>query len=336
VFDAMLANATRICEANFGMLWLYEGGGLRPVALHGLPPALAAERQPDMVTRPDDPEYPPLGQLIRTKEIVHIADITKEPGYAEGRRGLTSLANAGGARTLLLVPMLKENALVGTIAIYRQEVRPFADKQIELVSNFARQAVIAIENVRLLNELRARTGELARSVEELQALGEVSQAVNSTLDIQTVLSTIVTKAVQLSSTEAGAIYTFDEARQEFRLRATYGMSEAMIEAIAGQHITVNDARMGGATTERRPVQVPDVRNEPQTPLNDIILREGYRALLIMPLLRPDRIVGALVVRRKEPGMRGEHAIEPLCVFARRDDDGLRSVFCHGRPELEAT
>jgi len=137
-------------------------------------------------------------------------------------------------------------------------------------------AVIAIENVRLSDEVQARTRELSKSVEELRALGEVSQAVNSTLDIQNVLSTIVAKAVQLSSTDAGAIYTFEETRQEFRLRATYGMTEAMIQAIAGQHITINDARMGGATTERRPVQVPDVRNEPQTPLHDIILRDRVR------------------------------------------------------------
>jgi len=211
--------------------------------------------------------------------------------------------------------MRKENELIGAFVIYRTQVRPFADKQIELVSNFARQAVIAIENVRLLTELRARTTDLARSVEELKALGEVSQAVNSTLDINTVLTTIVAKAVQLSTTDAGAIYTFDEARQEFRLRATYGMTEEMIQAIAGQHITVNDARMGTATTQRRPVQIPDVRNEPQTPMNDIILREGYRAVLVMPLLRPDRIVGALVVRRKKPGEFPKGIVDLLDTFA---------------------
>jgi GAF domain-containing protein len=313
VFDAMLANATRICEAKYGMLWLFEGDGFRPVALHGLPPALAAERRPDMVFSPD-PALP-LGRVARTKQIIHIADITTEPGYIQGDRTMASLADAGGARTLLVVPMLKENELVGAIAMYRQEVRPFADKQIELVGNFARQAVIAIENVRLLKELRDRTTELARSVEELKALGEVSQAVNSTLDIQTVLSTIVTKAVQLSATEAGAIYTFDEARQEFRLRATYGMSETMIQAIAGQHITVRDANMGIATTQRRPVQIPDVRNEARTPMNDIILREDYRAVLVMPLLRPDRIVGALVVRRKAPGEFPNAVVELLDTFA---------------------
>src|SRR5262249_56123822 len=128
--------------------------------------------------------------------------------------------------------MLKDNELVGAFLVGRKEVRPFTDKQIELVQSFAAQAVIAIENARLLNELRQRTDELGRSVGELRALGEVSQAVNSTLDVETVLRTIVTKAVDLSTTDAGAIYVFDEERQEFRLRATYGMSEAMIPAIS--------------------------------------------------------------------------------------------------------
>jgi signal transduction histidine kinase len=201
------------------------------------------------------------------------------------------------------------------MGIYRQEVRPFTDKQIELVQNFAAQAVIAIENVRLLNELRARTDDLARSVGELQALGDVSQAVNSTLDLETVLTTIVGRAVQLSRTDAGAIYVFDEARQEFRLRATYGMSEDMIVAITDRRIGTGDAHIGPAAVERRPIQVADIQDEPPSPVNDINLREGYRAVLIIPLLRPDHIVGALVVRRKSPGEFPQSTIDLLETFA---------------------
>ncbi len=225
------------------------------------------------------------------------------------------IRNYANFPTTLSVPLLREGVALGAITVTRTEVALFSDRQVELLQTFADQAVIAIENVRLFDEVQARTRELARSVEELQALGEVSQAVNSTLDIQTVLSTIVTKAVQLSSTEAGAIYTFDESRQEFRLRATYGMSEQMIQAIAAQHITVHDANMGIATTQRQPIQVPDLRLDTRNPMNDIILREGYRALLIMPLLRPDRIVGALVVRRKEPGEFPKGVVELLDTFA---------------------
>ena len=148
-----------------------------------------------------------------------------------GRKDRRAITCAGSVYTVLAVPILKGDALLGVIAIYHLEVRPFTDKQIALVETFADQAAIAIENVRLLDELRQRTDELGRSVEELRALGEVSQAVNSTLDLETVLSTIVAKAVQLSGTEAGAIYVFDDLQREFRLRATYGMDQELIDAL---------------------------------------------------------------------------------------------------------
>ena len=152
--------------------------------------------------------------MIATKTVVHVADLAAEQSYIEQRDpSYVAAVELGGVRTFLVVPMLKENELIGLFTLYRQEVRPFTDKQIALVTNFAAQAVIAIENARLLNELRQRTDELGRSVGELRALGEVSQAVNSTLDLETVLSTIVAKAVQLSGTDAGAIYVFDDAQQ---------------------------------------------------------------------------------------------------------------------------
>ena len=290
----MLENATRICEATFGSMLLREGDGV--------PARRDAQRAAEILPRFDErrrlssrPDIP-LGRFINTKQVVHVADICWQRHPDDPDRQVF-----GGARTLLVVPMLKEDELIGAIGIYRQEVRPFTDKQIELVTNFAAQAVIAIENVRLLNELRARTDDLARSVGELQALGEVSQAVNSTLDLEQVLTTIVQRAVQLSRTDAGAIYVFDEARQEFKLRATYGMSDEMIVAITDRRIGTGDAHIGPAATERKPIQVPDIEKEPLTPVNEINLREGFRAVLIIPLLRPDHIVGALVVRRKTPG-----------------------------------
>jgi signal transduction histidine kinase len=209
--------------------------------------------------------------------------------------------------------MLKENELVGIFAIYRQEVRPFTEKQVELVTNFAAQAVIAIENTRLLHELQARTGELAQSVGELRALGEVTQAVNSTVDLETVLTTIVAKATQLSSTEAGAIYEVDDSDQEFRLRATYGLEEATAAALRERHIRMGEGVMGQAALRRTPVQVPDIQNDPSGTI-DIIVRAGFRALLIVPLLSTDKVVGALVVRRRQPGEFSKGAIELLQTF----------------------
>src|SRR5262249_52277543 len=146
-----------------------------------------------------------------------------------------------GFRTVLAVPLLREGNPIGVISLVRTSVRPFTDKQIELLTTFADQAVIAIENVRLFEEVQARTRELAQSVKELQALGEVSQAVNSTLDLQTVLATIVAKAVQLSNTDAGVIYVFDELDQTLRVRATYGLSDELVAAIRGQPAGASDA-----------------------------------------------------------------------------------------------
>jgi signal transduction histidine kinase len=308
VFQTMLSNATSLCEANFGILYRYENGGFHAAALRGVPEKFSEFLQPG----PVGPG--PLQRLIDDKKTIAIADITAEPSFA-GDPLRTATIELGGARSLLSVPMLKESELVGAIVIYRQEVRPFTDKQIALVTSFANQAVIAIENVRLLNELRSRTDELAQSVGELRALGEVGQMVNSTLDLEVVLNTIVAKAVQLSTTDAGAIYAYDEDRREFQLRATYGMDDAMIAAIKDRHIRLGDAGIGQAAQRREPVQVADLQDEPPNPTLDVVLRAGFRALLILPLVGAEGIVGALVVRRRVPGEFAKSTVDLLQTFA---------------------
>ena len=232
-----------------------------------------------------------------------------DPDYTYDRQ------KVGGYRTLLGVPLLREGSPIGVIALGRNSVRPFTDKQIELVTTFADQAVIAIENVRLLDELRTRTDQLAGSVQELQALGEVSQAVNSTLDIETVLSTIVAKAVQLSGTEAGAIYVFDNAHREFYLRATYGMDQELIEALTQQRIGMQEPNVELVLAEREPIQVADLKEQPASEINEITLRAGFRARLVAPLLRGEDVVGLLVVRRRTPGAFPQNTIDLIETFA---------------------
>jgi signal transduction histidine kinase len=197
----------------------------------------------------------------------------------------------------------------------RPVVRPFTEKQIELAASFADQAVIAIENVRLFDEVQARTGELAQSVEELRALGEVSQAVNSTLDLETVLDTIVAKAVQLSSTDAGSIYVLNKAHTKFKLRATYGMDAAMVAAFRHRSIRAGETVIGEATEERRPVQIYDLQSAPSAKVFDIVIRAGFRSILIVPLLGPERAIGVLVIRRKVPGEFPQSTIDLLQTFA---------------------
>ena len=227
VFASMLERAVRICDARFGNIYRWQDGALHLIATHNTPPALAeARRRFPLVPR----QLPLIDRMVTTKSANHVIDAAATSEYIERTDpGVIGAVELGGVRTLLAVPMLKDNELIGSFTVYRQQVRPFTDKQIELVQNFAAQAVIAIENARLLNELRQRTNDLRCSVDELRALGEVSQAVNSTLNLEIVLSTIVAKAAQLSGAEAGAIYVFDDRRREFHLRGTYGMDQALID-----------------------------------------------------------------------------------------------------------
>jgi signal transduction histidine kinase len=314
VFDAILSNATRICEAQFAVLRRIDRDSFETVATRGVPPAFADYLRNGGKQIQSQSQLS-LGRAIQSKKPFQVTDVRVNNPYLGRDPQAVALVELGGARTVLAVPMLKDNEAIGAITIYRQEVREFTEKQIAMVASFADQAVIAIENVRLLNELRERTRELARSVEELRALGEVSQAVNSTLKVETVLQTIVAKAVQLSRTHAGAIYVFDEKRREFELRATYGMDETLIAAIRGQHFGIGENSIGQAVRAGTPVQVSDLREDPAIPIQNLIVRAGYRALLVIPLLSPEGVVGALVVRRREPGDFAKASIDLLQTFA---------------------
>jgi two-component system, NtrC family, sensor kinase len=306
VLDTLLRSAGTLCEADMGVIARRKDDKFYRAVAYGVPDNLReiVEDEPVGLDRSSGS-----GRALLDGKIIQIQDIEADAEYTHQARG------TGAFRTLLGVPMLRDDVPVGVLTLMRSSVRPFSEKQIDLVSTFADQAAIAIENVRLLDALRQRTDELGRSVGELEALGEVSQAVNSTLDLEAVLSTIVAKAVQLSHTDAGAIYVFDDGREEFRLHATYGMSETMIEAITDLRIGLGDSNIGSAAIRRTPIQVPDIRNEPASPANEIILREGYLSILIVPLLRPGHIVGALVVRRKMLGEFSQSTIELLQTFA---------------------
>jgi GAF domain-containing protein len=290
VFNAMLDNATRICEAKFGVLQQCEGEGFRAVALHDVPPAYA-ERRRNSVLRPG-PEHP-LGRLARTKQIIHVADILAEPEEARG--GLATLA---GARTILNVPMLKENQLIGVISIYRQEVSPFTDKQIELVKNFAAQAVIAIENTRLLNELRQRTDDLAESLEQQTATGEVLKVIsNSVSDLQTVFDTMAENAVRLCEAERAYIFRFDG--ELLRVVADYHVGSEAREFVNRNPIAPGRHTVSArAALERRTVQVTDIQADPEYVyvLRDV---EPIRTILSVPMLKGDDLVGTITIYRLE-------------------------------------
>ena len=308
VFDAIVGSAARLCDATFAALHKFDGQVLTFDAQHGMTePEIQESRR--RFPLPPGREIA-VGRAILDQRIVHIHDIRRDPDYhlTEGQMSF---------RTTLAVPLLREGKAVGALGLWRREVQPFSDKQIALVETFADQAVIAIENVRLFKELDERTNELTRSVGELQALGEVGQVVSSTLDLETVLTRIVSHAVQLSGTDGGAIYEYDEQSEEFLLRATDHMEEELITALRANPPRLGDGVVGRAAASREPVQVPNILEErtyaPR--MRQMLERFGFRASLAVPLLREDRIVGGLVVRRKSTGEFRPEVIELLKTFA---------------------
>ena len=306
VFNAILQNAARICGAQNATLWIYENGQVwRAARLSGVV---------DATVPPQPSARSVVMRAIQTKQILHLEDYRNDQVYRDGDPFATAVVDQLGIRTYAAVPMLKEGEPIGAIAIYRTEVKLFSEKQIQLIDSFAAQAVLAIENARLLNELRQRTDELGRSVGELRALGEVSQAVNSTLDLETVLSTIVAQAVQLSGTEAGAIYVFDDQLREFHLRATYGMDRELIDALTHANMGINEPTIARILAGREPIQVADLREEVPSAINEITLRAGYRARLVAPLIRGEDVVGLLVVRRKTLGAFQQNTIDLIKTF----------------------
>jgi signal transduction histidine kinase len=306
VLDTLVESAAKLCHADMTSIMLRQGDIFQRGASYGFSKEFTQhlDSNPLRLNRGNVP-----GRVLLEGRAVQVADVLTDPEFT-----FLEAERLGRVRTVLGVPLLREGLAIGVLVLTRPAVEPFTDKQIELVQTFADQAVIAIENVRLFDEVQARTRELARSVEELRALGDVSQAVNSTLDLETVLSTIVTKATQLARTDAGAIYVLDEAAQEFQLRATYNMSEELIAALRDQHAILSDA-VAAATAAGGPEQIADLRQEPSTPVNETILRAGYRARLLVPLHAPDGPVGALVVRRKEPGEFIKNTVDLMQTFA---------------------
>jgi signal transduction histidine kinase len=214
--------------------------------------------------------------------------------------------------------LLREGVAIGAIFIRRTEVHPFTDKQVALLKTFADQAVIAIENVRLFQELQERTSELAESVEEMKALGEVGQAVSSTLDLETVLETIVSRAVELSGTDCGVIYEYDELAQEFNLRASHRMEAEAVEVLRAAKIKLGEGATGQAAITRAPVQIPDTFNQQERAVSRVrplLTRLGYRSLLTVPILREQQIMGGLAVWRRQAGEFEPEVVNLLQTFA---------------------
>jgi len=310
-FDAIAMNATRLCDAVNGFVFRYDGELIHVAADHNV-----GGDELDAIRRVF-PIAPGRGSVtaraILTGAIAHVADLSDDPEYA-----YTAIAQAG-FRTVLAVPMVRDGIPVGAIVVTRMRVAPFSPAQIELLETFARQALIAVETVRLFQELQARTRDLGRSVEELRALGDISRAVSSTLDLDTVLNAIVGRAVELSSAQGGVIYEYDQIGQTFtQVRASHHVEDELSDLLRATPLRLGEGVSGRAALLRVPVQVSDALDERTydvARIREVFERHGYRSLLALPLVFDAQILGVLTVWRREAGEFPPHVMNLLQTFA---------------------
>jgi signal transduction histidine kinase/CheY-like chemotaxis protein len=307
VLGTVVESARRLCKADVAQLYLVEGDAYRLASFSGLSDEYLDlhNRNPVRIDRRSL-----VGRVGLDRCTQQITDVLADPEY--GRHELQRL---GGFRTIVGVPMLLDLELVGVLSVWRTEVDPFGDRDRQVLTTFAAQAAIAIQQVDLVCALEARHMELGRKVEQLEALGHVGDAVSSSLDLDHVLATIVEHAVELSDTDGGSIFDFDETTKEFHIRTTFGTNAELVEALRRTHIGIHETLVGRVALMRQPQQVVDLSDAELDPHLRCLKEAGWRSLLAVPIRREERIIGALVVRRRTPGGFSEEIVDLLETFA---------------------
>jgi GAF domain-containing protein len=313
VFQAMLENATRICESKFGTLNLYDGSVFEIAANYNVPPAFV-ETGLHKVIRPHPSSAH--AKVVQTKQVVHIEDLTTTAPYREGDPAVTAIGDLGGARTIVIVPMVKDDRLVGTIVIYRQEVRPFTDKQVKLLTNFANQAVIAIENTRLLNELRQRTDDLSEALEQQTATSKVLQVISSSPgELAPVFGAMLENAVRICDAKFGSFALIEG--DTYRRVALHNAPKAFADAHNEMPIVPLSASpsLRRLAATRQVTHITDMAME--SPGESIARLGGARTIVIVPMLKDDTLIGAVAIYRQEVRPFTDKQIELVTNFARQ-------------------
>jgi signal transduction histidine kinase len=308
VYQAILSNTTRLCEANIAALFLHDGQVLSTAASNGTTQEFADYLEHG----PRSPGHETATRLAALeRRTVHVADLLSDPAFSPQPRELYEKENV---RTVLSVPMLREDRLIGVITTWRREVRPFSDKQVALVKTFADQAVIAIENVRLFQEIQDRTRELQLSLEEVRALSDVSRAVSSSLDLRQVLDAVAAYAVNLSKSDGCGVFEFNQAHRALNVVASHNLSKEFLASIHKTMIDIEKTTIGQAAESEHSIQVPDIAQAHGHPYREFVLKAGFRSVLTVPM-KGDHTVRGIVLLRRSPGQFDDRVVNLLTALA---------------------
>jgi signal transduction histidine kinase/ActR/RegA family two-component response regulator len=307
VLTTVVESARRLCRSQAAQLLLLEDGFFRVIKAVGL----SEESLRFIAENPHPLDRRTLvGRVGLDRRTQQIPDVLTDPDY-----GRLDLQRVAGFRTTMGAPMILDDEVVGALVVWRNEVSPFDERETAIVSAFAVQAAMAVNSVKLVQQLERRSAELAQKVEALEALREVGEAVSSSLDVENVLATIVMHAVELSGTDGGSIMEYAEADRCFLVRSTYGTDAGVVDRLRSVRIGLDETLVGSAAKQRRSLAVTDLGGIEPDPHLQVLFDAGWRSVVAVPMLREDQIVGSLVVRRKSTGDFSEETLDLLETFA---------------------
>ena len=327
VMRTVTTSARRLSRGDAAVVYLFDDTEFRLAWSSGVSEAFLAFVREHPV-RADRSAL--VGRVGRDRETQQIADVLADPEY-----GRTDLQRLGHYRTVIGAPMLVDDEVVGVLNLWRNTVSPFSDREVELLTSYAAQAAIAVRTARLMQDLEANRKALTRRLDQLEALSAIGESVSSSLDPDEVLTTIVTHAVALAGADGGSILEFDSESDQFRVRTTFGTAPQLVKDLRVVRVGLHDSLVGRAALERRPLQVADLTEEAADPHLRLLRDAGWRSVVTVPMLRQDRVAGALVIRRREPGLVDDETCELLETFASQSSLALANAHLYRRLERQS-